>query len=91
MNRKEARKLVEITCVAGVLFAVPGGYFYYREQIVQKWNSTYNRYIRSNPVPILFVYCCFIIILCSLEMKEWNLSRKHENLNYDFKRRLSAT
>jgi hypothetical protein len=43
MNRQEVRKLAEITAVATVLFVVPIGYFYYREQIVNKWNKAYNR------------------------------------------------
>jgi hypothetical protein len=43
MNRKEVRKLAEITGVAAVLFVVPLGYFYYRDEIVTKWNRTYDR------------------------------------------------
>jgi hypothetical protein len=43
MNRKEVRKLVEITGIATLLFVVPVGYFYNRDQIGAKWNTTYEK------------------------------------------------
>lgn len=43
MNRQEVKKLAEITVMAGILFTVPIGYFYYRDDILRKWNSIYYR------------------------------------------------
>lgn len=45
MNRKEVRKLAEITGIATVLFVVPIGYFYYREEIAAKWNTAYDKLV----------------------------------------------
>ncbi|CAI2386914.1 unnamed protein product [Moneuplotes crassus] len=41
MNRKESRKILEITGVAAILFFVPLGYFYNRDTITAKCNSMY--------------------------------------------------
>jgi hypothetical protein len=62
MNRKEVRKLVEITGIATLLFVVPVGYFYYRDQIGAKWNTTYEKSV-DFLLPYLFIIHYYMWII----------------------------
>ena len=49
INKAQVRQIFEITWVAGFLFAAPLSYAHYRNDIQNKFNSTYYKYLGETP------------------------------------------